>query len=303
MDELLSDLGKRQKREAAYFANWTDFQIHNQDFHPPTCEHCHQSFQTNKQLTKHLDSQHDIQDPNTISETPKAEPLKPTCSTCNKTFSTKSNLNAHVKIHLPRPRDHNVCTGQMRVYEVSTCTIKYLNPGEEGPEGSDVQDVVGCEQRFNQPYLVARHIHRDHLGLKNNNKKRAEEAELAEGGVKKEKKARAPRKDKGVIKKKLGSGFVDTATAAEEPAAAAGGVVLGGFDGNDSGVFPAPASDFFPVQHKDELGYRYLEDIDDDYDSASAAMTGSETMLEGEVFTAYGRGGDAVFTSNYPALD
>lgn len=299
MDELLSDLGKRQKREAAYFANWTDFQIHNQEFHPPTCEHCNQSFQTNKQLTKHLESEHEHQDPKKISETPKAEPPKPTCSTCNKTFSSKSNLNAHVKIHLPEEERPIVCSGQMRVYEHGTCTIKYLNPGEEGPEGIDVQDVVGCKQRFNQPYLLARHIYRDHLGLKHN-KRCAEEAELGEGGGKKEKKARAPRKDKGVIKKKLGSGLVDTADAAEEPAAAAGEVGLGGFDGNDSGVSPAPTTDSFPSWYRDN-GYAYLDDLDN-LDHA-APLTGSEVMVEGEVFTAYGRGGDTVFTSDYPTLD
>ena len=186
----------------------------------------------------------------------------------------------------------------MRLYEARPGKLKFLSGQENAPEGATVYDVVGCgniDYSYNNACELVKHIRGpQHLDL-NKKKRNAEEAELGEGGGKKEKKVRMGRKDKGVIKKKLGPGL---AGAADEE----GGEIaaLGDFDGNNPGVLPAPTSDPFPSWYR-EKGYAYLDNLDSCDDSA--ALTGSETMLEGEVFTTYGRGGDVTLTSDYPTLD
>ncbi len=296
-DELLSDLGKRQKRQVVYFGNWTDFQIHKEEFHPPTCEHCNQAFQTNKQLTKHLEVEHEDQDPNNMS----APPIL-FCHDCHKTYPSERSFKAHAITHRAKVDMPYPCIGNMRLYEAGPGKLKFLPGQDQAPEGAAVYDVVGCENidySYNHPYQLASHIHGpQHLGLNKKKKRDAKEAELAVDGGKEEKKARKARKDKGVIKKRLGSGVVGIGEGAEEDGPAAGvgdGTVdtFGHFDDNDPDVL-TDSTTSFPVQY----GWDYHDFIDD-----ITSLTGSETIVEGEVFDAGGRGRNVTPTSYYPPLD
>jgi general transcription factor IIIA len=58
-DDKLSDVGKQELRKLAYFSNWSDFQVHNRDVHPPTCSTCNKQFPTNRALTAHHASRHE----------------------------------------------------------------------------------------------------------------------------------------------------------------------------------------------------------------------------------------------------
>jgi general transcription factor IIIA len=168
-----------------YFATYADLQSHVASVHPPTCSFCPTSFTTVKELTRHLELQHSIVDPDAHA----SKPMYPcTYPNCSRSFAKRGNLNVHVKTVHEYRRDF-IC-GQREV------TL----PEEAGP----ISQLYGCGRGFTSKASLEEHIRTAHLGLGSRRmereKKRKAEKEDAAGYTENTARKRKPRKDKGVKK-------------------------------------------------------------------------------------------------------
>jgi hypothetical protein len=197
-NERLSEFGKAQKSESAYFATWSKFQQHNSEQHPPTCEHCHLQFQTNKQLNIHIDNFHHpeyISDNMAFNENTKMWD----CGHpgCNHATKTQNGLRKHFRAkHDPQWQ----CRQNLVVFRTGDGSqdLVFLPPLRQDGARPDIPAssytrVQGCERMFGDRIELKKHIRRQHLGeryrggkwdtaVEESSEEEEEENEQASGG-------------------------------------------------------------------------------------------------------------------------
>ena len=144
----------------AYFATMLQLQAHNAEFHPPTCPSCQAIFDTQKQLTAHLELVHDIKPTEDNSKAGKEEFQCP-YPDCDKSYSKKGNLNVHVRTFHEQSLKF-VC-GQTQVSlqqdEIPTGTV-----------------ITGCGKSFSSKQVLEDHVRAAHLGLQSLQSRRKRKA-------------------------------------------------------------------------------------------------------------------------------
>lgn len=176
-DPTINDLERASKCKIAYFTTHAEFQAHNAQEHPPTCQQCSLSFNTAKELTRHNELIHEIINPNANVKSRVTCPYED----CGKTFSKKGNLNVHIRTTHENRRDF-------------ICGITDISLGEIA-EGTV---LAGCGRDFGSKTALVDHVRSVHLGLESKNQKKRRLRESTEGpNVKK------ARKDKDVRKKSI----------------------------------------------------------------------------------------------------
>lgn len=172
---------------SGYFATFSDLQAHISEFHPPSCPYCPTSFRTAKELTRHLEIQHGMIDP----DSKQTEYFACSYPTCDRTFSKRGNLTVHVKTVHEKKKDF-IC-GETEI----------LLPEELINQGPF--QVFGCGRAFTTKASLEDHVRTAHLGMislqvERRNKRKAEKQAASFDDGTQEPKKRKPRKDKGVKK-------------------------------------------------------------------------------------------------------
>lgn len=163
-DLKLSDLGKQELRKSAYFSNWTDFQVHNRDVHPPTCDICNMALSSNKAVADHKEAKHNLSNPTGVVKS------KFQCTLCPRKYAAASGLRVHIK------RDHDgvrfECKGAVDGQPQFIPHIKgNVNIYDKGTdldgvqgEGGNESIFVGCGGIYKTKAGLYRHLLEHHKG-------------------------------------------------------------------------------------------------------------------------------------------
>lgn len=171
---------------AVSFETYHDLQEHIQQNHLPTCEVCAQSFNSNKDLSKHMEMVHGQVSTKEVKQIPC------TYTGCHQIFSKKSNLSVHIKSVHQKRRDF-------------VCGVTEIPLPEEVSETSN-DHFVPCGRDFTSKASLVEHIRVNHFQLKTkrqqreSNKRARREVDDNLSDAPSFKKPRKPRKDKGVRK-------------------------------------------------------------------------------------------------------
>jgi general transcription factor IIIA len=155
----------------AYFSTYAELQEHIAREHPPLCPLCPSIFHSKKELTQHLELDHDISD----SKKKDREQHKCTHPGCDKIYTRIGNLNVHVR---------NVHEKRRFICGESEVTVDCAPPDAV---------ITGCGRDFAHKSSLIDHIRSAHLGMDSSQKSKRKAKAEAEGPKKKK-----IRKDKGV---------------------------------------------------------------------------------------------------------
>ena len=181
-------LDQQSLKPDCYFTTHRELQTHIAAVHPPTCHLCPVSFTTSKELSRHLELQHDI-----IDDTPSKARPQYLCNypRCDRVFTKNGNLTVHVKTVHEKRRDF-VCG------ETDVALPAELDSNVE---------VHGCGRDFTSKASLEEHVRTAHFGLvsrrtERQKKRRHESGDTFEDGTYEfqQPRARKTRKDKGVRK-------------------------------------------------------------------------------------------------------
>lgn len=181
------DQSSVEASETFTFATFSELQAHIAQVHPPTCQYCPTSFQTNKELTRHLELQHGILD----AERTNTKQFPCTHSGCQQVFTKRGNLTVHIKTVHEQKKDF-------------VCGVS------EVPVPDEVEDTLqvyayGCGRPFTSKASLVEHVRVTHFNLpskrtlRENQKKAKRSAEDDLFNLFSPKK-RMPRRDKGIKK-------------------------------------------------------------------------------------------------------
>lgn len=187
----------------AFFATYSDLQAHVAEVHPPMCPYCPTSFTTSKELTRHLEIQHNIMN----SSAKKTEAFSCTFPGCDRSFSKKGNLNVHIKTVHEKKKDF-------------VCGETEIAIPEELRSNGPVE-IYGCGRAFTAKAVLEDHVRSAHLGMTSLQveRKKKRKAENRENGdaMDVEPKTRKPRKDKGVKKTSFLKSLTGAAFSSQKP--------------------------------------------------------------------------------------
>lgn len=201
--EILANSEGQDDRQVrtAQFASYSELQLHNDKYHPPTCAYCPTSFGTKKELTRHMEIQHGIIADDQKNDNQKRGEFSCTFMGCGKNFTKRGNLNVHIKTVHENQRAF-VC-GKTEL----ALPDEYTNGASAQAE--DTAIVYGCNRSFTSKASLEEHVRTAHLNLpskrmvREKKRKAAEEdydAEEAEVSTvaQQSKKQRKIRSDKGI---------------------------------------------------------------------------------------------------------
>ncbi|KAJ9657507.1 hypothetical protein H2198_004268 [Neophaeococcomyces mojaviensis] len=253
-----------------FFATFSDLQAHIKEVHPPTCQYCPTSFGTNKELTRHLELQHGVIDPN--KQNAKQYPC--IYPGCKQIFTKQGNLNVHVKTVHEKQKDF-VCG----VAEV---------PVPDEVDGQSEVFAHGCGRSFTSKASLIEHVRTAHFHLPNRRAQKREEQRVkrqmeAGSSDESEPKRRMSRKDKGTKK----SSALDNLTGLNIVA--------------DS---PAPTTNFIfscstPSDNTRQDFENFMDDESDDLNQLSGSMTiiGDHLYHQGQGYHLVSENGSAESTN------
>ena len=327
-DQTLSELGKQKRSEEAYFATFSEFQVHLREAHPPTCQLCKEVFSSSKLLLQHQEVDHDMYDSD--GEGGKDRPYLCDIMGCDKRYTTQGHLEYHFKnCHFgEQPMFYCAPGGQKdTATKVNGVDITFLPLGTQlnYPQGTNGH-IVGCNKSMKYKSSLVNHVKNSHWGnaagvTKSFGKmKAAPQPDSSSGGKGKTAQAMGPSANKGT------AGLRGAAMAqATENGEAYGGamgmkdrmegstadsVAMGGYDrqggmqGNDIGLGGGKQGDNqsytsmqYPSQFLDQLIPETAFPVFSDgglHDLAEepASLTGNETMFNSRLFS-----------SDYPELE
>ena len=169
------------------FPSYSALQDHIRDAHPPTCEYCHDTFTTQRELARHVELLHSSAAAQAVFKC--EEPG------CGKAFTKRGNLKEHIRI-IHKGEKRFLC-GDTDVSGSS----KFID--EDGTRRE--WDGDGCGRTFTTKASLEEHIRTQHLGMEGTSKVKKRQRLIDSGrdpGVvnARGKSGAKPRRDKGLVK-------------------------------------------------------------------------------------------------------
>lgn len=157
--EILANSEGQDDRQVrtTQFASYSELQLHNDKFHPPTCAYCPTSFGTKKELTRHMEVQHGIIANDEKNNNRKRGEFPCTFLGCGKNFTKRGNLNVHIKTVHENERAFVCGKTELALPEEYS--------GEGSAQAGDTSVVYGCNRSFTSKASLEEHVRTAHLNL------------------------------------------------------------------------------------------------------------------------------------------
>lgn len=241
-----------EELDACYFSTFSELQLHIAQVHPPTCQYCPTSFQTNKELKRHMELQHGIIDP----EKANTKQFPCTYSGCKQIFTKRGNLNVHIKTVHEQKKDFVCGRSDIPV----------------PPELGDISQVFayGCGRPFTSKASLIEHVRVTHFDLPSKRSLQESDRKAKRRGdddldITSSVKKRMPRSDKGVKKSSTLSALTGLKLTADSSTLAK---YNAGFTEYPPIGYNHESSSMRRGSHEDAI-----DDKDDDWNQLSGSMT------------------------------